>query len=153
LQQVLLWLTTLAGVPAALYAVSEIIDFAHLPLPGWLRLLGALLFLAGDILFYASHRALSKNWSAKVEIQHGHELVVSGPYRWMRHPMYSALFLIGTGMLLLSANWLAGGPFLVTFTLLYLTRVDDEEQLLLEHFGPAYEEYRQHTGRLLPKFS
>jgi protein-S-isoprenylcysteine O-methyltransferase Ste14 len=151
LQAALLGLASLASIPAALYAFSEAIDFAHLPLPGILRILGGLLFLGGDLLFYAAHRALKKNWSAQVEIQAGHTLVTDGPYRRVRHPMYTALFLIGAGMLLLSASWLAGGPFLLAFTLLYLTRVEAEERLLRAHFGAAYEAYMQRTGRLLPK--
>lgn len=152
LQKLLIGLATLAVAPAVVYALSDGFSFGHLPLPGIVRVIGALLFLGGDLLFWASHRALKKNWSAEVEIQAGHTLVTDGPYRRVRHPMYTALFLIGAGMLLLSANWLAGGLFLLAFTLLYLTRVDAEERLLRDHFGAAYEAYMKETGRLLPKF-
>lgn len=65
--------------------------------------------------------------------------------------MYTALFCIAFAHSLLSANWIVAATNIVAVTLMYLARVRDEEQMLIDQFGDKYREYMRHTGRLLPK--
>jgi protein-S-isoprenylcysteine O-methyltransferase Ste14 len=134
-----------------LYVFTPWLDFAHLPLPAWLRWVGALIACAGTGLFSWSHQTLGANWSGILEISKGHRFVSEGPYRYVRHPMYSAFFVLGLGLLLLSANWLIGVSHLAAVTWMYRARVASEEALMSEHFGDTYRQYMATTGRLLPR--
>jgi protein-S-isoprenylcysteine O-methyltransferase Ste14 len=145
-------LVGLSFVPPLVYAFSPWLDLFHFLLPDLWRGLGAVLGLAGVGLFGWTHHALGKNWSGVLEISKNHRLVAEGPYRIVRHPMYSAFFLMVLGVLLLSANVVAGGGLLAAVTFMYLQRVSDEEAMMLEQFGEPYRRYMHRTGRLLPRF-
>jgi protein-S-isoprenylcysteine O-methyltransferase Ste14 len=133
------------------YFLTPWIDFARLPLPAWQRWLGAALTLAGIALFTWSHYILGKNWTAVLALSENHKLVTGGPYKVIRHPMYTAFFAIGVGFLLLSANLLVGILYLGTLSLMYFIRVGAEEKMMLAHFGEPYREYMRHTGRVFPR--
>ncbi|MEM7301192.1 MAG: protein-S-isoprenylcysteine O-methyltransferase [Pseudomonadota bacterium] len=111
---------------------------------------GIVVGVAGLFLFWRSHADLGKNWSAELELRREHELVVSGVYRFIRHPMYSAIFLIVFGQLLVLNNWIAGPLGLVAFLILYLMRIDAEELMMKDQFGDSWEEYADRTPRLIP---
>jgi len=79
-----------------------------------------------------------------------HTLVTSGPYRWVRHPLYtvgSSLF-IAFGMM--ADNWFIAGLGILTFILMAV-RTPKEEANLIEKFGDEYREYMKRTGRFFPK--
>jgi protein-S-isoprenylcysteine O-methyltransferase Ste14 len=78
-------------------------------------------------------------------------LVTSGPYRRIRHPIYTAFLLILGAPLLLSANWLIGGAWLAMTILEVTTRIRIEEAMMLSRFGDQYRAYMATTGRLLPR--
>jgi protein-S-isoprenylcysteine O-methyltransferase Ste14 len=78
-------------------------------------------------------------------------LIQHGPYRWVRHPMYTTLFLMGWGWFILTANWFVGLPLMMGIVLVVLSRVNKEEAVLVDLFGNEYKEYMQRTGRFLPK--
>lgn len=143
-------LVSFSFLPIFLYVFACPFSFAHFTLPAWVRMIGVLVGLSGCALFAWTHLALGKNWSGVLEIAKGHELVTNGPYQFVRHPMYSAFFLMGAGVLLLSANWLVGGLNLVAVTYMYLMRVGDEEAMMIDQFGQSYERYMSETGRLFP---
>lgn len=115
---------------------------------GWAGagLLGAALWL-----FWRSHRDLGSNWSPSLEIGEQHTLVTGGVYSHIRHPMYASQVLWSLAQLLLLPNWIAGWAGLVTFLPLYLSRIPNEEQLMLDHFGEAYRAYCARTGRIVPR--
>jgi protein-S-isoprenylcysteine O-methyltransferase Ste14 len=79
-------------------------------------------------------------------------MVQNGPYRYVRHPMYSAFFIIGIGFLILSSNWLVGIIYLGAFLIMYLARVLPEEKMMIDRFGEPYRQYMKRTGRLFPCF-
>jgi protein-S-isoprenylcysteine O-methyltransferase Ste14 len=132
------------------YVFTPWLDGAHLALPVWLRVAGGGLSIAGIGLFAWSHVALGKNWSGVVELAQDHRLVVTGPYRYVRHPMYTAFFIMGIGLFLLSANGLLGVIHLGAVAWMYHARVTDEEAMMHSHFGDAYRAYAARTGRLVP---
>lgn len=144
---------TLGLIPIFFYILTSRINSFRLPFPSWLRWLGAGIIFAGDLLFIWSHRALGKNWSPLLEIRKGHTLVTEGPYRFIRHPMYAAIALIGIGVSLLSANLLVILAHMLSIISMYLVRVSDEEKMMIEKFGDEYREYMRRTGRLIPKLS
>jgi protein-S-isoprenylcysteine O-methyltransferase Ste14 len=150
--QVYYWLVFAAFMLVFVYAFTPALDFAHIPLQALVRWSGLLLGILGIALLIATHRALGRNWSGQLEIADGHKLVVAGPYRRIRHPMYTAIFCTALAYSLLSANWIVAIANLAAVTLMYRARVADEEQMLIDQFGDDYRAYMRRTGRLIPKF-
>ncbi len=135
----------------ALYLFSAQLDGFAIALPIWLRWVGVAILLGGVICFVSAYLTLGKNWSLHLEIRSDHVLVMNGIYSRIRHPMYTAYILLGVGFLLVSANLLIGLTLLAPVLIICLTRIANEEAMMLEKFGGAYQEYKQRTGALLPK--
>lgn len=76
--------------------------------------------------------------------------VESGPYRWIRHPIYTAYIINYVGGGLLAGNWVLTLIPVLLFGVLVALKVENEEQAMLEQFGQVYADYKQRTGRLLP---
>ncbi|GAB3639436.1 protein-S-isoprenylcysteine O-methyltransferase [Spirosoma arcticum] len=134
-----------------IYGLTPWLDFAGFYLPGWVRWTGFGISVLAMVVLLLSHQDLGKNWTGQLHIQENHALVVRGVYRYVRHPMYLSFLLSGIGTLLLSANWFIGVPQLVWFWVMYLGRVRNEEQMMMDAFGEPYKAYMRSTGRLLPK--
>lgn len=132
------------------YALTPWLDIAHVSLSVGLRWTGVLVAIAGIAMLWWVHRTLGRYWSVILELRENHSLVCSGPYRRIRHPMYTSFFILLVGMALLSANLLLALLQIGTTTAMYLARVTDEEAMMLDRFGDEYRSYMQRTGRLLP---
>jgi protein-S-isoprenylcysteine O-methyltransferase Ste14 len=136
----------------AVYAFfPALFEWAALPLPAWARWLGVFISVLSVLLIWWVQWALDVQFDTTLHIQANHQLITRGPYRWIRHPMYTSLFLLGLGWLLLCANWFIGAPLMVAILLLMVVRVKKEEAMLIEVFGKDYLTYMQETGRFLPK--
>jgi protein-S-isoprenylcysteine O-methyltransferase Ste14 len=155
------WLNMIVrGVFGAIYIGGSVVyifypaylAWAVFPLPQWARWVGASLSASSLALLWWVQWALGIHFDTTLHVQEGHKLVTNGPYRWVRHPMYSTLFLMGLGFLLLTANWMIGGLMLASVVLLVWARLGGEEALLIETFGEQYREYMQRSGRFIPKF-
>jgi hypothetical protein len=96
-----------------------------------------------------SFLTLGKQHSADVTIQAGHQLVVSGPYRWVRHPMYLGLIVFPWGAGLVFRSWI-GALLPMLLIALFVWRIADEEQLMQREFGEQWEAYCRRTRRLIP---
>lgn len=112
---------------------------------------GAAVMISGVWLFWRSHADLGKNWSVSLELESEHQLVTSGVYRWVRHPMYASFFVMALAQLLLVHNGLAGPAALLAVAVLYYERRPNEEAMLTEHFGSAYTQYVARTGGVFPR--
>lgn len=134
-----------------IYIFTPFLDFANYQLPTWLGVLGVFIGFFGIWLFYLSHRDLGKQWSVQLEIREEHKLISDGIYKYVRHPMYSAIWLVVIGQALLLQNFIAGLAGLVTFGSLYFLRVFKEEEMMVKTFGDEYLEYSKKTGRIFPK--
>ena len=102
-------------------------------------------------LFAASKRALGRNWSIVARTRAGHELVTWGPFAYVRHPIYSAMFVWMLAMAVAFGHALGlilGVPLYWIGTIL---RIREEERLLRAQFGPEYEAYAKRVKRFLPK--
>ncbi len=141
----------LAIVPA-IYVATGIPAGADYPAQGWAIAVGAAIFCKALWVFRRSHKELGRNWSITLEIRQQHELVSGGPYAFIRHPMYTSFLLMGVGQAFLLSNWFAGAAGLVGFAVLFFLRVDKEERMMLEIFGPRYKAYMERTKRLIPYF-
>ena len=133
-----------------IYIFSNILSFADYILPVSLHMLGLLLIIPTLWLFYRSHKDLGTNWSVSLEIREGHHVVDTGVYKYIRHPMYTAIWLWCIVQALLLNNYIAGLSGLVCFGLLYFLRVKKEERMMLQEFGKAYEDYVKRTKRIIP---
>lgn len=129
----------------------SLIAFAAFGLPAWARWLALPVALAGFALMTWAQRTLGRNWSDTPVQLRGHTLVSDGPYRWVRHPMYTAFLMILSTPLLITANWLVGLAWIVGTGLDIRARMRAEESMLQATFGSAYTEQAAKTGRLLPR--
>lgn len=147
---VLLILAWLGFFVPLIWVASPAFSFAEYPLRVGPLVAGVACFAAGLWLFYRSHADLGTNWSITLQVREHHRLITHGVYQWVRHPMYSALFLYSLGQALALPNWVAGPSYLVTFGILFAFRVRDEESLMREEFGDDYTAYMAKTERLIP---
>lgn len=138
------------GLPV-LYIFTPYLDFANYQLPLWLNILGSFLYILGLFIFYRAHRDLGDNWTPKVTTGHSRELITNGIYEQIRHPMYSAIWILSLSHSLLLTNWIAGFAGLLGFGYFYFSRIQKEEDILVSQFGKSYWFYMQKTGRLFPK--
>ena len=133
------------------FILSHWLDFANYPLPAWASWIGAACLLIALWPYASAYNELGRNWSPKIEIMVEQNLVTTGVYSRMRHPVYAAMWLWGLSQPLLLHNWIAGLSMIVIFIPLYLLRMPREEAMLREHFGAAYDLYAKRTGRMLPR--
>jgi protein-S-isoprenylcysteine O-methyltransferase Ste14 len=116
---------------------------------GWT---GVVLTAVGVAMAIWARWHLGANWSGVVTLKEGHELIRSGPYRSIRHPIYTGILLalLGTavavgevrGLLAVAIAWLS-----------FYTKARREESFLTQEFGDRFAEHRRHTGMFLPRFS
>ena len=134
-----------------IWIVSPAFSFAEYPLRPGPLLAGAMCFIVGLWLFYRSHADLGVNWSITLEVREQHQLITSGVYRRIRHPMYSASVLYSAGQALVVPNWVAGPSNLLAFAILLALRVRPEEEMMVQQFGDQYADYTARTNRLVPR--
>jgi protein-S-isoprenylcysteine O-methyltransferase Ste14 len=106
------------------------------------------LLMVGGIYWLFS--AIGANISPIETTRRGHQLVTAGPYRWIRHPLYTFASLFFLALALLTGLWWLVGGMLVVLPIL-AWRTPREEAHLLAHFGDEYRVYMQRTGRYLPR--
>jgi protein-S-isoprenylcysteine O-methyltransferase Ste14 len=107
------------------------------------------LAFAGLAIAIVARRTIGGNWSGAVALKEGHELVTSGPYHYVRHPIYAAVLTMALGVALSYGTLGACIGYLVIF-LAILFKLRDEESLLSEHFPVDYPQYKEHTRMILP---
>ena len=96
--------------------------------------------------------ALGSNVSETVLTKARHELVTSaGPYRWIRHPLYTTGIALFVAVGLMAANWFILGMAAIALIAIRTVVVPREERALIARFGAGYEEYRQRTGAMTPR--
>jgi protein-S-isoprenylcysteine O-methyltransferase Ste14 len=112
--------------------------------------IGTAVCIAGLLFSVAARRHLGGNWSGTVTLKQDHTLTRSGPYRFVRHPIYTGLLLaiFGSGVIALG-EW-RGLLALALVTAAFLRKIQIEERFLQEQFGDAYARYRQEVPALIP---
>jgi protein-S-isoprenylcysteine O-methyltransferase Ste14 len=119
------------------------------PLPPAMQITAAVLCAGGLILAIWARRAIGSNWSGIVTLKRDHELVTGGPYRYVRHPIYSAILAMFLGSALAARH--VGG--LVGFVLCFASfwiKLRQEEALMMRHFPGEYPAYCARVKALIP---
>lgn len=95
-------------------------------------------------------KTLGKEWSLTARLVEGHKLATSGPYAYVRHPIYTGMLgmLVATGLAI--SHWAALLAALVIFFIGTIIRVRSEEKLLREAFGEQFENYAQRVPAIVP---
>lgn len=119
--------------------------------PFAVRIFCSVVLVANIFLFYYVHKELNDNWSAILEVKEEQKLIKTGIYKYIRHPMYlqSWVWVIFQGMV--ASNYFVLIFGIITWGLMYFTRVFSEEKMMIDEFGDEYREYMKETGRILPK--
>jgi protein-S-isoprenylcysteine O-methyltransferase Ste14 len=112
-------------------------------------LIGAPLVLIGLGIAVWARFYLGGNWSGSVTFKQNHELIESGPYRYVRHPIYTGVLIAVAGTACAIGQWRVVVGFVLTF-IAFWHRSRLEERLMIEHFGDAYRRYREHVKGLIP---
>jgi protein-S-isoprenylcysteine O-methyltransferase Ste14 len=147
----------------ALHGIPLLLSLLLLAAPRWLPavltrrlvppslalpLFGTALVAAGLLFAVWARVCLGRNWSGRVEVKEDHALVRTGPYRLVRHPIYSGMLLALAGTACAIGEWRGVLAFLCALAGILL-RVRVEEARMRATF-PEYEEYRRHSWALLP---
>lgn len=141
------------GVVPMIYVFTGLPRWADYTFQPVLFILGVAAAIGALVMFRLTHKALGRNWSVSLQLKDDHKLITHGVYARVRHPMYSAFWLMALAQALLLPNYVAGLAGIVGFGTLYLLRVGHEEKLMIEGFGDEYRAYMARTGRLWPRRS
>ncbi len=142
------------GVPAfcalALFLFDpDELGFVFVRLPSDLSIAGQVLFDGAALIILWCHVTLGRHWSGELETLPEHCLVNSGPYAFVRHPLYASYLLLTLGFFLSTEDWLVGS-LMLTYFLAVTSRAKREEAMLRTRLGTIYAEYCRRTPRFVP---
>jgi protein-S-isoprenylcysteine O-methyltransferase Ste14 len=134
------------------YAVNpDWMAWSSIPLPNWLRWVAAAVGLGMLPVVYWTVSTLGRNISETFLTRKSHTLVTQGPYRWVRHPLYSVATVEFVSLGILAANWFMVLMSVVILIAISLLIIPWEEEELERKFGTQYRDYIERTGRLVPR--
>jgi protein-S-isoprenylcysteine O-methyltransferase Ste14 len=119
--------------------------FPQFPVLGWIA---AALSLIGVAFAIWARVHLGSNWSPRPAVKEHHELVTSGPYAYVRHPIYTGVVLMAFATLLTGSMFGIGVFIIASF--FYILRIHKEEKIMLNLFPNEYPAYQSRTKRLVP---
>jgi len=128
-------------------------EWSSIALPAGIRWAGVGLGLLVVPGVYWVLTTLGANVSETVLTKPAHQLVTSGPYRWVRHPLYTVGILLFASIGLTAANWFILASATVAAIAIRLAVIPREEAALIARFGSEYRRYREGTGALLPRLA
>jgi len=131
------------GIPTSKLAILL------LPTTFVLNVIIVILLITGLMIAIVARRTLAKNWSGAVALKEDHELITTGPYQYVRHPIYTGMLLMILGTALSLATLGAGIGFLIILAGVLL-KLKQEEALLTQHFAQSYLSYKKRTSTLIP---
>jgi protein-S-isoprenylcysteine O-methyltransferase Ste14 len=144
-------LLLLTGLGAALYIfpIASTLAVRVIPSTSLVAVLSAALVVAGAALAVWARHCLGANWSGNVVVKQNHELIRTGPYRHVRHPIYTGILLmaLGTALELGTVATLTGS---VLLGVSFWWKLRMEETFMHEEFGDAYVIYRREVKALIP---
>jgi len=119
-------------------------------LPVWRLALSIILFILASALVWTAARTLGKQWRIDAGLIAEHELITSGPYRFIRHPIYTSMIclLLAVGFLFTRLPWLALAAALAIAGTEIRVRIEDG--LLASRFGKQFEDYRRSVSAYIP---
>ncbi len=145
----LLWLVICGSVFAGIFLRGNLSQGA-LPHPRFFYIIGLLLFVLGLIIRWVAIIHLGRFFTVNVAIAHDHELITTGPYRYVRHPSYTGTLLMFFGFGLSMLNLYSLAALFLPIATAFLWRMHVEETALAEAFGHRYRDYAARTRRVIP---
>jgi protein-S-isoprenylcysteine O-methyltransferase Ste14 len=134
---------------AAPHVPFAVLNDRFAPLALWPVQLGAALTFAGLAFAIWARMLLGGNWSSDVTLKRDHELIVAGPYHWVRHPIYTGILLALAGSALALGEW-RGALGVVLAGVAYWRKLRIEEAVMRRQFGEAYARYAERVPALMP---
>ena len=116
-----------------------------------LSVVAVLLAAASVAVILAAQRALGRQFAYQARLVEGHRLITAGPYRYVRNPIYTALFGLALATGLVLSRWSVIPIFAVLYVAGTLMRIRIEERLLRTGFGPEFEDYARRVPALIPR--
>lgn len=129
-----------------------LLAWSKVGLAEWIRWLGVGLGVVCVTLIYWMFNSIGSGITPTVATRSKHKLVTKGPYRWIRHPLYTFGTAFFLSFALMADSWFIAVMAILAIVLLSI-RLPTEEALLIEKFGDEYREYMKRTGRYLPKIA
>jgi len=121
-----------------------------LPAEDWIAWSGVALTSVGVAVAIWARYCIGQYWSARVTLKEGHRLIRSGPYAFVRHPIYTGMLLAAMGTALVIGEW-RGVLAVVVILAAHSHKALREERLMTAEFGEEYASYRRSTGFLFPR--
>ncbi len=152
------YLRPLLGIPVGAgflaYAIWPLwMQWSHFELASDARWGGLGVAIISIALLVWVQKHLSRNFTGTVQIRPGGNVVKTGPYAYVRHPMYWSFLCIGIGIMFLTANWFIGLGFLAIIFIVMIVRLPIEEKALQDAYGEEYLEYSKNVGKFFPRFN
>ena len=116
----------------------------------WQIAVSVLLFAIAALISWTASRALGRQWRFDAGLNADHELVMAGPYRFVRHPIYASMFSVLLGAGFLTTPWWLFIPAIILFLIGTEIRVRIEDKLLAAHFGAKFDAYRKSVPAYVP---
>ena len=145
----LLWTVIGLSIWAAFF-LHAAFPQGRLPHPQIFYIIGLILFVLGLIVRWVAIIYLGRFFTVNVAIAEDHQLITTGPYRYVRHPSYTGTFLIFLGYGLCMLNIFSLAAVFLPVAAAFLWRMHVEEQALREAFGERYLTYAASTARIVP---
>ncbi len=142
-------LLALAGLLFWIHLPFHVLRERFLPLSAWTFWVGVALTAGGLLFAVWARRHLGRNWSGTVTLKEDHELITSGPYTWVRHPIYTGLLLAFLGSAVALGEWRGILSVALAFWAFW-RRIRFEERWMREQFGSAYLAYSERVRALVP---
>jgi protein-S-isoprenylcysteine O-methyltransferase Ste14 len=143
--------TSVVGIGAAL-ALAHNTQSTGLHVARWpIFIIGLVITVLGIALRQWAVLALGQFFTVQVQVRSGQTVVNTGPYRWVRHPSYTAIIMSFVGIGIALENWLSLLVLIVVPTSGLVIRIRVEERALLDALGEPYREFSRSRARLLPK--
>lgn len=131
--------------------LAVVVRSAAFPGNPWIPVvLGIMFILLGIWLRIWSVKTLGRFFRRTVMVQGAHRVIQEGPYKYIRHPSYTGFLISAFGLGLMFGNWLGLLVLFAIIFLAFLQRIAVEEGVLARELGAPYQEYMQHTKRLIP---
>lgn len=127
------------GVKRATYTVND-----------YFKIIGIVSLIIALIIFWKSHYDLGKQFSHTLQVKEQHELIKTGIYSYVRHPMYFAALFGFVAVSTLMPNYASVASFAFAVLLLILVRIPAEESMLKNEFGNEYQKYMNETCGVIP---
>ncbi|MGA9342256.1 MAG: isoprenylcysteine carboxylmethyltransferase family protein [Rhodanobacteraceae bacterium] len=134
---------------AAEHLPNRILEGRMLPYLAAYYWIGLALTIGGLAFAVWARLYIGSNWSASVQVKADHQLVRTGPYRFVRHPIYTGMLAAFLGSGLAIDEWRGLVAFVVVLAGFWY-KLKLEERWMIQTFGEAYIEYRKHTSALVP---